>query len=187
MTQFNELVFNTEAKTLIVDTSVQNLSYFADVYIKAIYITTEEFSSTGIPAIKVYTHTVEEGANLTNVRLEITSSELLVDNLNHLFFVYVETIGNPSAETPCGADTSINVGVIYDRKPLYDRTLCFINKLDDKCSVSKEFMDFILKMNALEYAFKTKDYSEAIYYFNKFFATKQACTTNPTITCNCHG
>ena len=45
----------------------------------------------------------------------------------------------------------------------------------------------MLKVDALEYAFKTSDFTEAIYYFKKFFSTKTSCSTVPNLTCSCHG
>ena len=61
MIQFNELQLDTATDTLIVDVAVKTLSYYSNVYIKAIHITTEEYYATGVPAIKIYTHEVEEG------------------------------------------------------------------------------------------------------------------------------
>ena len=187
MIQFNELQLDTATDTLIVDVAVKTLSYYSNVYIKAIHITTEEYYATSVPAIKIYTHVVEEGEQLKTLRLEIQKSELTVEDLNHLFFVYVETVGQPSPDVPCGADNSLVVGFTYNRKPLYDKALCFISKLDDKCAINKDFLNFMLKVDALEYAFKTSDFTEAIYYFQKFFATKTPGSTVPNITCNCHG
>ena len=93
----------------------------------------------------------------------------------------------PSSNAPCGADSSLVVGFTYNRQPLYDKALCFISCLDDKCTIHKDFLDFMLKVDALEYAFKTSDFTEAIYYFKKFFSTKTPCSTVPNLTCNCHG
>ena len=115
MIQFNELQLDTATDTLIVDAAVKTLSYYSDVYIKAIHITTEDYYTTGIPTTKIYTHVVEEGENLKTLRLEIKKSELIVDDLNHLFFVYVETVGTPSSDAPCGADSSLVVGFTYNR------------------------------------------------------------------------
>ena len=89
MIQFNELQLDTATDTLIVDAAVKTLSYYSDVYIKAIHITTEDYYTTGIPTTKIYTHVVEEGENLKTLRLEIKKSELIVDDLNHLFFFFV--------------------------------------------------------------------------------------------------
>ena len=44
MIQFNELQLDTATDTLIVDVAVKTLSYYSNVYIKAIHITTEEYS-----------------------------------------------------------------------------------------------------------------------------------------------
>ena len=187
MIQFNELQLDTATDTLIVDVAVKTLSYYSNVYIKAIHITTEDYYTAGIPDIKIYTHVVENGEELKTLRLEIKKSELTVADLNHLFFVYVETVGTPSPDAPCGADSSLVVGFTYNRQPLYDKALCFISKLDDKCTIHKDFLDFMLKVDALEYAFKTSDFTEAIYYFKKFFATKTPCSTVTNLNCNCHG
>ena len=61
MIQFNELQLDTATDTLIVDVAVKTLSYYSDVYIKAIHITTENHYTTGVPDIKIYTHVVEDG------------------------------------------------------------------------------------------------------------------------------
>ena len=61
MIQFNELQLDTATDTLIVDVAVKTLSYYSDVYIKAIHITTEDYYTAGIPDIKIYTHALGNG------------------------------------------------------------------------------------------------------------------------------
>lgn len=51
---------------------------------------------------------------INRVRLSLDSTKLPYNLNNDLLFVYVKTKGIPTADTPCGKDNEITLGVVYN-------------------------------------------------------------------------
>lgn len=188
MINFNELRITPDGKNLIIDVSVLTGEYYDNVYIDSIMIDTQDtYISSGPSAKAVYTYNVSADKNLKNIRLVLEGSDMndigiLRDNI---FFVYVSTKGAPSPDIPCGWDNTTTMQSIVDLYSFYQKSMVYIRELSDTCNIPKGFIDFILRVKALEISIKTGNYVQAIKYWNKYF--KGNALGNPTIKCNCYG
>lgn len=207
MVQFNELRITPDGKHLIVDVQVEPLSYYDNVYIDSIHIDTQKtFVETGPSSQTVYTYMAPEDVLSEvyteecgcRVKDESSSENVYIDEngLKHLrqiididgisdnlFFVWVITKGTPSADTPCGMKETMVLGTVYNEYPIYTQTMKYLNAIDG-CNPPKEFIDFILRTEALDLSLKTGNYLKAIEYWDKLFTKKLPNFNN---TCGCNG
>lgn len=196
---FNELKVTPDSKYLIVDVSVRSESYYRDVYLTGISIRTEG-TYQGSPQegehfTLVYEETLRDGHNEfldvdykhKHYRWVLEASDMGIEDMNHLFFVTITTDGdivNSNLETlPCGADDMTTMGTTVNLYPYYVQAMQYIKELGNTCDIPRNFIDYILKLKALELAIKTGNYGTAITYFKTFF------DRNATITggkdCGC--
>lgn len=185
MVQFNELRITPDGKILIIDVSVKNLSYFTDVYLDSISIDTQDtFINSGVSSTPVYTRTVE--GSLKTIRLELDASNILPSLLNSLFFIYVKVKGTPSSDTPCTMDNITTIGTVYNLYPIYQQALTYIGEVTNSCSTPVNFVNSILKYEALTLALKTAHFDTAISYWTRYFMN-----SSPDVIvsqdCNCNG
>lgn len=179
MVHFNELTITPDGKYLIIDVSVLSETYYKDIYIDSVVIDNQNtYLSSGPSSEPVYSYSVPEKTSLlTNEPVNLKHLRLVLDrldlqDLNNMFFVYVRTKGTPAPETPCGLDNMTTMGTVVNMYPFYQQAMNYIGELADKCGVSPNFTDFILKQKGLEVAIKTGNYPDAIKYYNKFFLGK---------------
>jgi hypothetical protein len=97
-------------------------------------------------------------------------------------FIITPIVSNISEDAPCGADIP-NKGVIYDDRKLIDKGLSYLKELTDSCYISKDFIDFILKQEALKLAIISCNYELAIKYW-KYLGTTKSSNINK---CSCYG
>lgn len=183
MVSFNQCKIDKEGKNLILNISIENMSYYSDMTIKSITINTDktfkESGPVGSP-IKEYDNKPK------SVQLVISATGLGLENLNNnIFFVYVTVEGTPGINTPCGKDNKTCVDVAVNLKPIYTQAMSNIKELGSECVIPKNFIDFILKTKALELAIKTGNYSMAIKLWSWFLSGNKVSL--PSNTCNCHG
>lgn len=87
-----------------------------------------------------------------------------------------------SPDTPCGKDV-VNATAIYDERVLLEKGLNYLKALGDTCNISREFIDFILKKQALDMAIKTCNFNMAIKYWKMLTMVKG----NTLKGCGCNG
>lgn len=121
-----------------------------------------------------------------NVRLELNSTALGKSLCENMFFVYIIARGTPSADTPCGMDNSITMGIAINFYPYYRSMMYGLKDIEDNCSIPKNFINNILRFKAVELSIKTGNYSQAIKYWKKFFLGIKN-NNNVNTGCNCHG
>lgn len=192
MIKFNELRVSSINKKLIIDVSVLGLDYYTDVYIDKVIIDSQNtfISTIGPSNNPIFSYTIPEtppeintdlpGAtyttdygNIKNLRLELTEAQLTNNPVNiNLFFVYIITKGAPALDTPQGMDSGFVIGVVGDLQPIYETSLSYLKELNESSYISMGLIDYILKVNALNLAFKTCNYILAIKYWKKFFNAK---------------
>ena len=187
MIKFNVLgIYNDH---LVIDVSVLDESYYANVYLDSIVIDTQDtYSAAGPSSNPVYEYTIPDSVSkLTkqstsnkHYRLELDANDL--GSLDNLFFVYVRTKGTPAPDTPCGMDNNITLSAVLNMLPFYTQSMQYTKTLANNCASHREYANYILKFKALEYAIKTGNYTQAIEYFNSFFKGK---TTVQTGGCGC--
>mgnify|MGYP003424540571 CR=1 FL=1 len=172
MITFNELRVTPNNVSLIVDASVINSDYYDNIYIESIVIDTQDTYIKNSPSSKaVYNYTVEEGENQKRIRLTLKEEDLGIPINGNMFFVYVITTGEYKEDTPCELKRNINIGTAVNLYPIYKKAVEYTRELANTCSIPKNFIDFILKIKALDLNIKTGNYYEAIGYWNKMFKT----------------
>lgn len=184
MVQFNELKINQAGTKLTIDIQVKNDFYYDNVYLNKVSIDTQDtFISSG-PSTKTVYSTFLAGNN-KSFKLELGITDILPSLLDNMFFVWVETKGTPSSDTPCGEDNTLTLGAVLAWYPLYQQALSYIKEVENTCTPPKEFIDFILRIKALQLAIKTGHATQAVKYYNKFFKNiKKGTVINK---CGCYG
>ena len=188
MIEFKELRVTPDGKTLIIDASVKDLSYYDDVYIDSLTIDTQDtYSESGSSTNPIFYYEVASVSdeNKKRIRLELNSSVLGKPITGNMFFVYITVKGTPAADTPCGLDNVTTLGVTADLYPFYKSSINHMKELENECEPSKNFIDSLLRFKAFELSIRTGHYTQAIKYWNKFFKEVKSNTVN-TI-CRCHG
>lgn len=216
MVIINELRITPDGKNLIIDASIENLSYYKNVNIAAVIIDTHDTYIPSGPSNRAIFHNSYEGDDgvvstiddcasiktedscecngiITNqkygkkhIRLVLTDKELGVCLDNNIFFVYIVTNGIPSPCTPCGMDNLYTMGVVYNKRPIYNMGMGYVKELADTCSMPKNFIDYILRYKAFELSLRTGNYPIAIDYWKKFFSGKTLSISKPK-GCGCYG
>lgn len=184
MVQFNELRINQSGDRLIIDVSVKDLSYYTNVYLDEILIDTQDtYTDSGPSSKAIYSKTME--GNQKSLRLELGKGDISSSLLDNMFFVWVRTKGTPAANTPCGEDNTLTLGVTIALYPLYQQAFGYIKELEKECATPKGFINFILQLKALQLAVRIGHYTQAIKYWEKFFrGLKKDVVTNK---CGCYG
>lgn len=202
MVIFNECRIDKEGKNLIVDVSVDSLSYYEDIYLESITIDTDKtFIEHGPSSNPVYTETftpdennIQNGvfmldiqkSNLKNIRLRINYKDLNLANLNdNILFVYIGVKGVPHPDTPCGRDNKYSVAVAVNVRPIYNMAMSYLKELEGTCNTPKGFIDMILRLKAFELSLKTGNFLTAIKQWYKLFKNKRI--VSPTKGCGCNG
>lgn len=203
-----------EGKHLIIEASVENLSYNENVYIDSIIVDTNKtFSINGPSSKPVFTNEFEhlkvdsledcnsvttdpnckcgniytsQMAGTKKVMLVLDSNDLNGANLNdNIFFVWVVAGGIPAPETPCGMDNRYTMGVAVNLRPIYNMAMKYIKETNNDCSIPKGFVDMFLKLKAFSLAMKTGNYTAAFKQWDKLSKNK---VDVPSIKgCGCNG
>lgn len=104
---------------------------------------------------------------------------------NHMFFVYIEAEGTPGESTPCTLDETTTLGVTFDYGAVFNQAMNYTRELADKCSVSNNFIDFILNVEALKLSIETEHFIPAINFWKGLVGRAQS--NYNTKSCNCYG
>lgn len=199
MVKFNELRITAEDKYLVIDASVDSASYFENITIQSIVIDTKDtFKVNGPSGSPVYVYEVPDteyqkvytegdmynqvqesntkdycyvlvASSKKHIRLILNSENLNAPIKDNMFFVYVITSGEVSSDTPKELIKNPIVGVVVNLYPIYKEAMCYTKQIKDKCNISRSFVDYILKVKALDVSIKTGNFIEAIKYWNKLF------------------
>lgn len=184
MIEYSVLKINPNGKTLIVQASVKDLSYYKDVYIKEIYIDNQDtYSSTGPSDNYIYHESFDK---VKSIDLEISYKAFKEEhNLNNdILYIYLVADGIPTSDTPCGMDNEITLGLAYNLEAIYKQGICYFKSLSNNCELPTGFIDFILRYNALILAIKVHNYILANTFWNKFLNKTITITSNNT-SCGC--
>ena len=174
MVRFNELRIDENSKKLIIDISVRILPYYKDVYLESIIIDTQDTFIDSFPSSKaVYSKKidVDGGGNesfIKDYRIELSNADILPSFNNNLFFVYIKTKGNPTANTPCGLDEEITVGVVFNECLIYNKLLSHIREIGERCTIPQNFINDYLQYEAFCIAINSGHFVEGIKYYKKF-------------------
>lgn len=197
MIHFNELRITEDSKHLIIDVSIDPDKCFDDVTLDTIVIDNQTTyvdngpSSTPILTIDlkeqyddtlvdndcvknyVYAGTLDEGCYIRddkNARVTINLEDYNILNTDMLF-IYVLTEGTPT----CNIGKSYILGTVVNLYTIYQKAINYIKETDCECSIPKHFVDFMLKLKALDLCIKTGNYTQAIKYWNKLTLSNNKC------------
>lgn len=194
MLQFNELRITADNKCLIIDTQVEDLSYFKNVKIDSIYIDTQDTWISGgysSEAVKVYsqdekTLDIIKDETGRHVRLEVTSP-IIVPSKNNMYFVYVvaDVENAPEAmQAPCSCSNDTIIGTVVNLYTLYSSLMGGIRELADSCEVPKSLINSFLRQQLIDACIKSGNYPLAIKYWKYFFLDENKVYTSNSCGCN---
>ena len=196
MIQFNELQITSDNKCLIIDTQVEDLSYFVNVTIDSIFIDTQDswiLNGPSNSAIRVYSKNNGKQLDIIkdetgrHVRLEITDP-LIDSSKNNMYFVYViaDTSSAPeSIEAPCECSKDRSLGTVVNLYYMYQNLMGGIRELSNTCEVPASLINNFLQQEMLEASIRTGNYPVAIQTWKKFFMN--GIKHRSTNKCGCNG
>lgn len=170
MIQYNQL--SAEGK-LHIDIQVEDKPYFENMYITGVRIDTAD---------------TYEGEHPYEYYKQEPSKELIkeffIPNLkNEILFITPCVEGTPAEDTPCGQDVC-NKAYIYCDEELKKKGLAYLKELGNDCQVPKGFIDYILKLFALDLSLQTCNYINAIKFWKYLKGSKIKARIK---NCGCHG
>lgn len=195
MILFDQLRVSDDGKRMYISIHVNRASYFDDIYLDEIVITTADKVLETSPTIPsedyIYKKVFDNGMKEADIVLlptdfneHFTKSNFSSD----LFFVYVKVKGTPDPCTPCRLDEEVTLGVTFDESLLYQQVMQFTKSLAEDCNIPVGFTDFILKWNAFKAAVETEHYIPAINYYQQLFDNTVGISAKGTSKpCGCHG
>lgn len=123
--------------------------------------------------------------------IRISASDLNLSDLNsNIFFIYISVGGTMDASSiPCGYDSSYELGILYNLRPIYDAGMGYVKALADDCVIDQNFIDYILRLDAFNLSIDTGNFNQAIDYWQKYITQtgSKTSTINTTSKCGCHG
>lgn len=194
----DQLRISDNGKNLYINAHVNKAAYFDSMYIESITICTEdqvsELNPASIGEHHVYMETFGPGTREINLVLcSQMFNELLkdCDFTKHMLFVYITCGGAPTPDTPCTMDEMTTLAVTFDYGLLYNKGMGFTRELADTCSIPREFIDYILNVEALKLSLETEHYVPAINYWKELMGRTAFSTYNSTTPrtkpCGCYG
>jgi hypothetical protein len=204
MVIFDQLRISDDGKKLYLNMHINGASYFDDIYLDELTITTaDQVSETNPDAPTsnyIYKHTFERGQKsadmvltavdfMKNWETEATNMAFKeADIPKTLFFVYVKVYGTPDECTPCGMDKEVTVAVLFDINMFYQMVMQHTRELADTCTIPKGFIDLILLWNGFKAAVETDHYNVAVDFWKKMFVGSGSVFSQLTnYKCGCHG
>jgi hypothetical protein len=136
---FDQLRVSDDGKRMYISIHVNRASYFDDIYLDEIVITTADKVLETSPTIPsedyIYKKVFDNGMKEADIVLlptdfneHFTKSNFSSD----LFFVYVKVKGTPDPCTPCRLDEEVTLGVTFDESLLYQQVMQFTKSLSNE-------------------------------------------------------
>lgn len=204
MIKFNELYITPDRKHLIIDASVQSLSYYDNVYIDSVQVDTQKTFREDGPSIKpFYFYQVDQNAPVYTEAQQVYTGEdnaevfvndttknvrLIVDIdgvSDSIFFVYVITGGDPAPDTPCGMKNPVTMGIAFNKYLIYLPLLNTIKSIERDCEIPDSFLKNAARYEAFKVALELGNYPTVIKYWEYF--TKHKEHSPHSKPCGCHG
>ena len=215
MVIFEQLRISDDGTQLFIDAHVNTSEHFANVYFDTLTImTAKEVEDSADPLSPSSTHYVYKKTYGDNVKEDsltigkgdfdeawsngqmttpdsskpVATDSYTGDFRGQMFFVYIKTKGCADECVPCPWQNEMSVGATYDKKSAYDAVMNYTKELASSCQPSADFIDYILRQNALDAAIKTKHFIPAIDFWKMLFGEDgQALTSTTTKNCRCNG
>lgn len=187
MIEFTKLSINNAEDCIKIAATINNPTYTSDVYISKLIITNKEgYTYESVPTKDdknvIY---YKENLHTKQINYSISLNELLIQSLhNELLYVYVVAEGIPSSDIPCGEDSPVIVGCIFNWYYLYKNIIKLFTSFNNSCKVNDELLDAILSLKLLQYAIEVGDFNQV-----KLLVEKLSKSNNSFIIkkCGCNG
>jgi hypothetical protein len=200
MIQFNELRIDSE-KNLIIDASVLDITddpngyihinhvfvgvgsnqELVDLDLNGPYVTRRDNSTGYLRGIRIM-------LNLTNAATGSILNTECDDLTKQLYYIKVE-VDTTDPVVPifdCTVNTFIE-GCAYDRCLLMNKVFDYIKATDGTCDNFDNYANYIVKVNGLQLAVESGNFTLALTYWNKFFANNNSNVGLISNTgCGCH-
>lgn len=173
MIEFTELNISDDNQYLVIGVRIKCCDLYKDVYLDSITVDNQDTFAGCNDSSKPLYH-VEINGDEKYFRLKLNSF-LLGTCLKNLFFVKVTTKGGPCNDIPCDWNKQSIIGTVANMYPIYQKGMNYIREMEKTCSIPSGFIDFILKIEALELALKTGNYTLAAKYYRMFM---KGCNRN---------
>ena len=185
MIQFNELRIDSN-KNLIIDASVLDITDdpHGYIHINHVYVgvgsnqklidldlngpcVTRRDDSTG------YLRGIRIMLDLTNTATGSVLNAECDDLTKQLYYIKIEvdTTDPVVPISDCTVNTFIE-GYVYDKCLLLNKVFDYIKQSDDSCNDITNYANYIVKVNGLQLAVESGNFTLALTYWNKFFANK---------------
>ena len=198
MIVFNELRIDSD-KNLIIDASVLDITDDPNGYIHIDHVYVGVGSNQDIvdldlsTAIKRYNSAgylrgIRIVLDLTNSAAQTLFNKEGVDLTKFLYYIQVTVdTTNPVVElSDCTVNTKIE-GYTYDKCLLMNKVFDYIKSTDDICNNIDDYTNYIVKINGLQLAVESGNFTLANTYWNKFFANNSSNVGLISNTgCGCH-
>lgn len=193
MIQYSELQITPNGKYLIIDASVVNSEYFANMTISEIIIDNQDtYLDSGPSSNPIYNCKISEIESDSNIyvneykrriRLILSSEDLKIDLNTNLLFVYIIVEGTPASDTPCGFDNKITLASVYNKYPIYKNYIYLLNEFNNQCKIPQKLIDAILQYKALTLCLSINNNVTAIDYWKKFYGNTISNISNYKCPC----
>lgn len=171
MVELKELRISFDSKYLDISVNVPDGPAFANVKIEKIAFVTQDNYTVGYPQNKskielelTKDFPIQEYA-ITNDKIYTNRipGKLLPGLCDNMFFVYVQTTGEPDESVPCPCNKSLNTFPVANLASLYKIRLTYLNAYLTDCKKYKEkLVDLMLKENIYFEALSFLNYPLAI-------------------------
>lgn len=167
---------------------------FADDYIKGeVPVQTEENQDINVtteehPDDNVYVedYIYDDSKGLQNIRIVINlKNQCAINPDKDILFVYIIARGTPKDTALCGTDVPIIMGTLINLYRLYAYSLGYIRQVEERCDIPSYFIDYMLRLKALQLFIKTGNYIALIKYWKKYFTDIKY--KGITSSCGCNG
>ena len=195
---------------MLLDIQIEVLSYYSANYLSKLYIDTQDtYVSTGVSANQVVSLDLETtsavaayGTGYKNsdgkyirVVLELPASifktvsgntSTTTDLNKNLFYVYVTAAGTVGSDAPCGYDSLTNYALVYNKAPIYEGIMNYMQQLSQTCDIPKGLLDAYLKYEALNVSIDACNYAQVNSIWTKYLSGGLS-SNGTSSTCGCNG
>lgn len=152
---------------------IEQYSGLEGCYIKKITLCSPEFYSSSNNWYIVYEQDPDDPEDIitsyppTSGPIAINSEYVSEDS--DMYILRVECGGTPSPDVPCEYQKPVKEVAILYPNHMYNYAISFIKDMQNDCSKTGPFNDFMMRYKAVELAVKSCDIKNAVAYYNMFF------------------
>lgn len=178
----NEFRVTPDGKTLIIDVQIDESDYYNGGVIESVILSTNSGSQYVEEQNKIIQEAVGDGVTQLRISLD-------VDTIGNEVIFYINVFGNSDNikgwnELPCYLKIAQVNAFTYNKYPIYKNIMCLTKELVNNCNIPMSFIDYILKLKALEAALNVGNNTAVNKYWKQLI--KGISTMTPK-QCGCNG